>query len=310
MANAVWRGCETESDVYLAVLPVYHMFGMLYNLFVSAFVPAMSSSGLAMLLHYPLMRGRPLVMLNDGFEPDRFCKAIEDYKVTTLMLVPPILLTLSTHAGNSLPLWCWCLSDWYETAVDKYDLRTLTNVVSGAAPLSSALANKFLGRLKSRGVNVYLLQGKFLYPTMMYHSQVMYSVRLRLDGNDMSRPDCSPRRLDKKVRKRRTITSKYGGANYARNWWFDWRGNRRWGRTAWGTVVKRTNNYQGILNITAGQLRFISCQGYLNNPSANESSFTVDGWFKTGDILRRDQDGYFYIVDRKKEMIKYKVCDA
>ena len=75
-------------------------------------------------------------------------------------------------------------------------------------------------------------------------------------------------------------------------------------------MVKRTNNYQGILNITAGQLRFISCQGYLNNPSANESSFTVDGWFKTGDILRRDQDGYFYIVDRKKEMIKYKVCDA
>ena len=75
-------------------------------------------------------------------------------------------------------------------------------------------------------------------------------------------------------------------------------------------MVKRTNNYQGILNIIVGELQFISCQGYLNNPSANESSFTVDGWFKTGDILRRDQDGYFYIVDRKKEMIKYKVCDA
>ena len=170
MANAVWRGCETESDVYLAVLPVYHMFGMLCNSSVSAFVPTMSSLGLAMLLHYPLMRGRPLVMLNDGFEPDRFCKAIEDYKVTTLMLVPPILLNLSTHAGNLSLLWCSCLFDSYETAVDKYNLRTLTNVASGAAPLSLALANKFLGRLKSRGVNVYLLQGKFSYPTMMYCS--------------------------------------------------------------------------------------------------------------------------------------------
>lgn len=49
----------------------------------------------------------------------------------------------------------------YEIAVDKYDLRSLTNVASGAAPLSLALANKFLGRLKSRGVNIYLLQGNF-----------------------------------------------------------------------------------------------------------------------------------------------------
>jgi hypothetical protein len=105
----------------------------------------------------------------------------------------------------------------YETAVDKYDLRTLTNVASGAAPLSLALANKFLGRLKSRGVNVYLLQGNFFHPTMMYHSQVTYSVRLWLDGNDLSRPDCGPRRLGKKVRKRRTITSKYRGTNYARS---------------------------------------------------------------------------------------------
>lgn len=48
------------------------------------------------------------------------------------------------------------------------------------------------------------------------------------------------------------------------------------------------------------------CKGYFNNPEANQSTFTPDGWYKSGDILRCDEDGYFYIVDRKKEMLKYK----
>lgn len=41
--------------------------------------------------------------------------------------------------------------------------------------------------------------------------------------------------------------------------------------------------------------------GYWNRPDANESSF-VDGWFRSGDIGRRDADGYFYIEDRVKDM--------
>lgn len=47
-------------------------------------------------------------------------------------------------------------------------------------------------------------------------------------------------------------------------------------------------------------------KGYLNNPSATANSITADGWFKTGDIATRDEDGYYNIVDRKKELIKYK----
>lgn len=74
-------------------------------------------------------------------------------------------------------------------------------------------------------------------------------------------------------------------------------------------------------------------KGYLNNPTATENSITsgaflnhsltgivlicehvsnhwdvVDGWFKTGDVAVRDHNGNYWIVDRKKELIKYKGC--
>jgi long-chain acyl-CoA synthetase len=43
-------------------------------------------------------------------------------------------------------------------------------------------------------------------------------------------------------------------------------------------------------------------KGYLNRPDAT-AEMIVDGWLATGDIARCDEDGYFYIVDRKKDMI-------
>jgi len=42
--------------------------------------------------------------------------------------------------------------------------------------------------------------------------------------------------------------------------------------------------------------------GYLNRPDAT-AEVLKDGWLRTGDLGRRDDDGYFYIVDRKKDLI-------
>jgi fatty-acyl-CoA synthase len=44
------------------------------------------------------------------------------------------------------------------------------------------------------------------------------------------------------------------------------------------------------------------CSGYFNNPQASAEAVDGGGYFHTGDVARYDAEGYFYIVDRKKDM--------
>jgi fatty-acyl-CoA synthase len=44
------------------------------------------------------------------------------------------------------------------------------------------------------------------------------------------------------------------------------------------------------------------CAGYWRRPEATADAIR-DGWFHTGDVARRDEEGYYYIVDRKKDML-------
>ena len=47
-------------------------------------------------------------------------------------------------------------------------------------------------------------------------------------------------------------------------------------------------------------------QGYWKSPEATKETLLPDGWLRSGDITRMDEDGYVYIVDRANAMIKYK----
>jgi fatty-acyl-CoA synthase len=42
--------------------------------------------------------------------------------------------------------------------------------------------------------------------------------------------------------------------------------------------------------------------GYWNDPEATRAAFTPDGWLRSGDLARRDGDGFYWIAGRRKEM--------
>jgi len=46
-------------------------------------------------------------------------------------------------------------------------------------------------------------------------------------------------------------------------------------------------------------------RGYYNKPEATAAAINTDGWLFTGDLVKIDEDGYVYVFDRKKELIKY-----
>jgi acyl-CoA synthetase (AMP-forming)/AMP-acid ligase II len=79
------------------------------------------------------------------------------------------------------------------------------------------------------------------------------------------------------------------------------------GRLIWAADVLLVNN-EGQ-PVQAGEVGEIICRsplasiGYYNNPEANAASYR-DGWLLTGDLGRFDEDGYLYIVGRKKNLIK------
>ncbi|XP_022862158.1 4-coumarate--CoA ligase-like 7 [Olea europaea var. sylvestris] len=174
-ADQEWAG--EINNVFLCVLPMFHVFG------------------LAVIMYSQLQRGNSVVSMAK-FDFEMILKAIEKYKVTHLWVVPPIMLAL---AKNSV--------------IKKYDLSSLKQIGSGAAPLGTDLMKECAKNFPQ----AIVLQVKFL-------SQFFFS---------------------------------FGS-------------------------------------------------GYFNNPQATRLTIDKQGWVHTGDIGYFDEDGQLYVVDRIKELIKYK----
>jgi long-chain acyl-CoA synthetase len=75
----------------------------------------------------------------------------------------------------------------------------------------------------------------------------------------------------------------------------------------WGVEVKLVdsdwNTVEGADQVGELAVRgHLVMKGYLNRPEAT-AEVMKDGWFRTGDLARRDEDGFYYIVDRSKDLI-------
>ncbi|KAJ7449083.1 AMP binding protein [Mycena galericulata] len=156
-------------------------------------------------------------------------------------------------------------------AAEKYDLSSLTYLCSGAAPLGRDLVHQVKKRLMSKrtnGQSLVIVQGYGLTETSP-------TTHLLAPADD--------------ERKMGSI-----------------------GQLLPTLEARLVDDDDGEVDAEEGRpgelwIRGLSVmKGYLNNAAATKNAITPDGWFKTGDVAIKDKEGYYYIVDRRKELIKYK----
>ncbi|KAK4056937.1 hypothetical protein OIO90_002187 [Microbotryomycetes sp. JL221] len=217
----------TSEDVHMAVLPLNHIYG------------------LTKLLHWPVLTGCTVV-IQSKFELNQFCALVERYKITCCMLVPPIALLLAR-----------------DPVVNKYNMKSLRLIISGAAPMGKELSQELEKRWGSNVVQAYGLTETS--PTTHY-----CPIRMNKSGS------IGP--LLPMMRAR--IVDPDSGKDQERN-------------------------KPGELWLQGPNVML----GYLNRPEANAETLLEDDqgrWLKTGDIAVVDDEGFFYITDRLKELIKVK----
>ena len=76
------------------------------------------------------------------------------------------------------------------------------------------------------------------------------------------------------------------------------------GLPIWGVEMKPLTRTSTPLKAGRERSPCAHCvmKGYHNRPEAN-AQVMRDGWFGTGDIARRDEEGFYFIIDRSKDMI-------
>lgn len=209
----------------IGILPFYHIYGM------------------TVILSMALRNGATVVTM-PRFDLEHFLQLLQDHKITSAYLVPPIILALAKH-----PM------------VDDYDLSHLKFVTSGAAPLPESVAMAC-----SQRIGCVVKQGYGLTET----SPVTH---------------ISPRDSKTKI--------------------------KAVGLTVANTVTRIVDLTTGeaLTNGEVGEIWIRGPQvmkGYHNNPEATAEMIDEDGWLHTGDVGHIDKDGFLYVVDRVKELIKYK----
>jgi PAS domain S-box-containing protein len=211
-------------EIVIGTLPFYHIYGMVVVM------------GMA------LRAGATIVTL-PRFDVRAFLETIQNYRVTTAYLVPPIVRTLAKH-----PL------------VEQFDLSSLRYVQSGAAALPEQIALECAERHDCVVTQAYGLTET----SSVTHLTPRDAIRIGAVGVPL--PNTDFRIVD--VADRSDVTVGELGEVWLR-----------------GPQVMK---------------------GYLNNPDATAGMIEADGWLRSGDIGYADKDGYLYVLDRAKELVKFR----
>jgi len=213
-----------EDEVGLAALPFFHIYGM------------------QVLMNGLLANGVTVVTM-PRFDLEAALALVQSLRITRFFAVPPMVLALAKS-----PL------------VENYDLSSLKQVFSGAAPLGADLAEEAADRVGCEIVQGYGMTE--LSPVT--HATPEGSYRPGTSGTAVSNTEC--RIVDPETGEDQDVGSR----------------GELWVR---GPMVMK---------------------GYLNNPEATAETIDADGWLHTGDVAVLDEAGHYSIVDRIKELIKYK----
>ena len=215
-----------EQDVIIAVLPFFHIYGMVVIMMVG------------------LSQGGTILSM-PRFDFAEFLAAMQKYRVTIAPLVPPIVLGMVKNP-----------------AVGQADLSSIRLVFSGAAPLGEDIARQLSAKLGCPVVQGY---------GMTEASPVTH---------------LSPTR---------NAPFKPGSIGFVVP-------NTEVRLVALDADREVARGEEGELWIRGPQIM----KGYLNRPEETAASIDREGWYHSGDVGYVDADGWFYIVDRTKELIKYK----
>jgi long-chain acyl-CoA synthetase len=227
MCDAWLRGTEGD-EAFLAVLPLFHIFGM--------------TTG----MNAPIYLAGKSVLL-PRIDAIGTLQAIQKHKVTVFCAVPTTYSMLLAHPD-----------------LRKYNLSSVRFCISGSAPLPPEIQKKFMEVISGAFVEGYGLTES---------SPVTH---------------CNP--LDKSME-----TVKVGSIGLP---WPD-------------TDAKIMDMETGEKELEIGEIGELVVKGpqvmkgYWKKPEET-AAVLRDGWLYTGDIGKMDEDGYFYITDRKKDLIKYK----
>ncbi|AED94270.1 AMP-dependent synthetase and ligase family protein [Arabidopsis thaliana] len=226
VARYIAEPFEQPQQTFICTVPLFHTFGLLN--FVLA----------------TLALGTTVVIL-PRFDLGEMMAAVEKYRATTLILVPPVLVTMINKADQIMK---------------KYDVSFLRTVRCGGAPLSKEVTQGFMKK----------------YPTVDVYQ-----------GYALTESNGAGASIESVEESRR-----YGAV----------------GLLSCGVEAR-------IVDPNTGQVMGLNQTGelWLKGPSIAKGYFrneeeiiTSEGWLKTGDLCYIDNDGFLFIVDRLKELIKYK----